>query len=411
VLGAGAVARAKEIRTPDWAPREFPISFWCGPPPQHVTREQYQRIRDAHFNYVMPSCSGGGDVESNRKVLDLAQEVGLKVFLQDGRMPGSASGEAAKKAIDAIVADYGKHKALAGYFLGDEPGAGAFPALGEVVAYLREKDPAHAAYLNLLPNYAGLDALGTPTYEAYVEQFIEKVRPPLVSYDHYHFTRGGDGAKFFSNLDAVRTVSRRHGLPFWQIVLLVQHGPYRPLTEAEKRYEAMQTLAYGGQGLMWFTYWQPDTSGMWGEAVINFDGSPTRQYEEVKRINADVQALGRELLHADCWSVFQTGTVPPGGTPPPEGSPLQLPDRPELTAGLFRKGDRSYALLANRDYRKATETEAVFTGAVRGLRRLSRADGRWSKVAESRVRNGVSTRVQLAPGDAELYRWQPERAS
>ena len=62
--------------------------------------------------------------------------------------------------------------------------------LGEVVAALRERDPAHVAFINLLPNYATPQQLGTPTYDAHVRRFIEQVKPPLVSYDHYTFAAG-----------------------------------------------------------------------------------------------------------------------------------------------------------------------------------------------------------------------------
>jgi hypothetical protein len=46
------------------------------------------------------------------------------------------------------------------YFITDEPGAGAFPGLGKLVAYLRERDPAHLAYINLFPTYANEQQLG-----------------------------------------------------------------------------------------------------------------------------------------------------------------------------------------------------------------------------------------------------------
>src|SRR5436309_2036217 len=63
----------------------FPVSFWCGPPEKFVTLERYQQIANAGFTHVFPSC-GGMSVEGNKKGLELAEKVGLKVFLQDGRM-------------------------------------------------------------------------------------------------------------------------------------------------------------------------------------------------------------------------------------------------------------------------------------------------------------------------------------
>lgn len=46
-------------------------------------------------------------------------------------------------------------------FITDEPGAAAFPGLGKLVDYLRRRDPAHLAYVNLFPTYANNAQLGT----------------------------------------------------------------------------------------------------------------------------------------------------------------------------------------------------------------------------------------------------------
>src|SRR5436305_1171567 len=63
-----------------WPPKVFPISFWCGPPEPFITVEQYRRIADAGFTVVMPPCEGAATVERNRKILDTAKAVGLKVI-------------------------------------------------------------------------------------------------------------------------------------------------------------------------------------------------------------------------------------------------------------------------------------------------------------------------------------------
>ena len=47
--------------------------------------------------------------------------------------------------------------------------------------------------------------------------------------------------------------------------------------------------AFGGKGLLWFTYWSPegsDQSTKWEHALINADGSRDPHYDMVKRVNA-----------------------------------------------------------------------------------------------------------------------------
>ncbi len=218
-------------------------------------------MADAGLNVVMPPCEGAASVERNLKILDTAKAAGLKAMIADARMPLSLSGNPTGKAsLDAIVKDYKKHPALLGYFLTDEPGAGGFVGLGEVVAYLKEIDPEHVAYINLLPNYAtsnqqaASSQLGTDTYDQYLDKFLQTVKPDVLSYDHYHFLKGSDRPGFIANLASAQQATAtgspfQRATPFWQIVLSVEHGPYRMLNENELRYEAMQTLVFGGQGI------------------------------------------------------------------------------------------------------------------------------------------------------------------
>lgn len=65
---------------------------------------------------------------------------------------------------------------------------------GELVAFLRERDPAHLAYINLLPTYASNEQLGNKgdtvaEYREHLRSFVETVKPAMLSYDHYHFMK------------------------------------------------------------------------------------------------------------------------------------------------------------------------------------------------------------------------------
>ena len=391
---AGAEPTSKTAR---WDPDVFPISFWCGPPAKFVTAERFKEIAEAGFTLAMPSCDGALTPDENKKLLDYAHTAGIKAFISDNRMPRGIGADGAGKAgIDAIVADYAKHPGLAGYFIGDEPGAGAFPALAQTFAYLAEKDPAHPAYVNLYPNYCPPEGLGTKTYDEYVRRWIHEVKPAIVSYDHYHFHTKYDRPGFFSNLQTVRRESLAARLPFWQIVLLTNHFDYRLPTEAEKRFEVMQTLAFGGKGVMYFTYWKPFKD--WGTAIIDMDGKRTHQYDEVKRINHDVQAIGKHLLQARSTAVFEYGQP---GDLTNTGKDVVTFDGPRITAGLFEAGATRYAMFANRDYRNEAATTVRIETRGKPVKWLEKKSGEWRDVA---LTDG-KVPLKLAPGDGELYRW------
>lgn len=395
-------------RTPPGAPGEFVVSFWCGPPERFTTIERYREIQDAGFTHVLPPCAATTPA-LNQRILDLCRQVGLKAFIADGRMPYRITGEPdARARLDAIVHDYGSHPALAGYHIVDEPGAPAFPGLAEVVAYLREKDPAHPGYINLFPNYASPEQMGVPAYPQYVRRYLETVKPFVLSYDHYHFLQSGDRPGFFANLAVARAESLRQGIPFWNIVLATQHFDYRHLSEAELRWEAMQTLAYGGKGLLWFTYWTPDDSGTWKHAMLLSDGLRDPHYYHVRRVNRAVRLLGRELFPARSTGVFHAGAIPPGGAGPPADAPFTVTGSGDLTVGLFRgPGDKTLALVTNADYRRPVATEVRVAGGRARREQLDLRSGRWIPAANARRQSGDEARLplDLPPGGARLLRW------
>lgn len=130
--------------------------------------------------------SAGVNTEDNLKFLDLCREKGLKACVHDRRIHHALqkyeNGEADWDApLKSMTEDYKHHPALACYYVIDEPSAGMFPMLGDIVAKLKEYDPEHPGYINLLPNYATLEQLGSPTYYDHVRDYIETVRPAFAS--------------------------------------------------------------------------------------------------------------------------------------------------------------------------------------------------------------------------------------
>src|SRR5690606_22991279 len=73
--------------------------------------------------------------------------------------------------------------------------------------------------------------------------------------------------------------------------------------------------------------------------------------------NADVKAIGDELGTARSTAVFQVGE---GATIPPDASPIAA-NGGKLTIGVFEQADKTLAVVANRDYKNATETQVSVT--------------------------------------------------
>ena len=411
----------------------FLITHWCGVPHKFVRHadgtlaaERFEEMKAAGLNLIAAYDYG---YETNCEVLALCERLGLRVVLCDDRIDRAVrDGTHRAELLRAVVRDYAGYPALFGYHIVDEPNSGAFPVLATIRRILADLDPVHEAYYNLFPNYASTEMLGNPTYYDHVRQFADTVKPGVISYDHYHFIKGepmesvdaGDRREnqiyeaafrkverpgFFDNIEDVRRVSLETGIPFMVIILVVEHGPYRNLTEAEIRWEVFQSLAYGSERLSYFTYWAPgvdtdegDDMWHWKNGMIAKTGEKTPHYDMVARINRELAAMGDLLTGRESRAVFHLGQVPDGKVTYWSGAFGDIASlRAEsVTAGFF---DGGYVLLANKDYEKPSDVRFSVTPGRRVMH-YDKASGMWLVTHEQ---DGFYT-LTLAPGDGELVR-------
>jgi hypothetical protein len=379
-------------------------TYWCGPSMTDATAAQ---MAEGGFNLVW--CG--------EKELDVAQRHGLRGQLTDGLLsPAALEDSAQREKLDALIARVRSHPALYDYFITDEPSATNFPGLGKLVAYLRERDPAHLAYINLFPTYASNDQLGTKgdtitAYREHLRQYVDIVKPGLISYDHYQFSVKGDSEGYFLNLAMIRRAAQDAGLPFLNIVqACTWTASMRVPADDEVRYLAYTTLAYGAQGISYYVY---SCAGHTG-AIAHADGTPTPLYHTLKTLNREFVSLAQQLQPLRSLGVYHAGMLPPGTEPVPAEGRFQLdPPVPGMSYtnlqpvkgvllgyfGLAGKGKRpptpTHVMVINLDY----QAEAVV--GIRGPSRLQLFDpatGRWSRAS------GKRTDLRLPRGGGRLVR-------
>ena len=381
LLLAGCTAKKEKV--------ELPILAWYSIPEENISLERFQELKEAGFNVNLSSV---GSFDKALASLDYGEQTGVKIVFSCHDMWEDPEGIAAK------VKD---HPALFGYSLGDEPNNARFPVLADMADRLRSVDPDHVIYVNLFPNYAPDEVLGS-TYPEHVRKYIEEVRPPLVSFDFYPVTEDGIRERWWENLEVISRESAAAGLPFWAFALSTAHKPYPIPTMASLRLQFYTDLAYGAQGLQYFTYWNP-VPGTWDfhDAPIDLDGNRTPVYDLVKAMNAELQARADIFVGDKVLQVRHTGeTVPPGVTP--------LTDLPEpLTAldthgngavvSLLENGGFRYLMLVNRSLDEGFDYDIAF---ARKVERIGR-DGKAFKVPAK----GTQT-FHLEEGDCAIFRWK-----
>jgi hypothetical protein len=401
-LFAGALLVACAAVAAPWQPDEYPISYWYGPPQEFNTQATWQTAKDCNFTVCGPA--GGYSVEENRKMLDLCQAVGTKAMVVDGRISWQmTAGDRWRETVGQIVADYGSHPALYGYYLQDEPNYEQFQALGAISREFETQDAAHLPYINLFPTYASVEQLGTPTYADHLDKYLSIVQPRVLSYDHYCLMRDGSDRKdYFENLELIREYGLRYHTPQWNIILSLPHLGYRDPTAGEMRWQVYTSLAYGMKGLMYFTYWtHPDWEKDGQVAIVDSRGKPARLYPIVQQLNGEIRALGKTLLGLTSTAVYHTGGTPQACRRLGGDEVVQLPDSVPLVLGLFSDPAGSqYAMIVNRSHDDPAEFEAAFRSSVTGAFVVSAQDGSESPAPL----DGGKLKLALEPGDGRLLR-------
>lgn len=278
-------------------PEEFAILPWGWTPGD---RYAMQGIRECGFNLA-------GFVEPTH--LNLVWESGLKALVynadtQVGDSEAKLPAAEITRRVKHLTKTTKGHPALYGYYLRDEPNARVFPGLRKWAAAFQKADPDSCAYINLFPNYATSEQLGSVDYEHHLDAYVKTVRPRFISYDHYALMEGGIlRAGYFENLESVRRVALRHQIPFWNIVLSNSHFNYAEPSPAGFRFQLYTTLAYGGRGISYFTYFAP-TTGNYRLAPIDQFGNKTATWEMLRHLNFQIHHLGPTYLKCKSINVF-----------------------------------------------------------------------------------------------------------
>jgi len=374
------------------------VTYWAGPP---MTDAVAKQMSDGNWNLVW--C--------RESELDTAHKYGLRALLHDPLLNAANLDLPDEKAkLDALIQRVRNHPAMYLYYIIDEPSASIFSELGRLVAHLCENDPSHGSYINLFPIYANNQQLGTdgepiPAYEEHLRQFVNIIRPELISYDHYHFSVNGDGSQYFLNLEMIRQTALDAGVPFMNIVQACTWTPsMRIPTGDELRWLVYTSLAYGAQGISYYVYSHPNHEG----AMATADGTPTPLYHVAKDLNSEFAVIASQLQPLQFLGAYHLGMLPPGTLPLPNDATFRLepplavmeyaPPQPVegLLLGYFGKTDSpSHVLVVNLDYKQNVTRTLVGPGQ---LDIFDTATGKWSKVGSNRVE------LSIQPGGGTLVR-------
>ncbi|SEG27099.1 hypothetical protein SAMN05216223_104129 [Actinacidiphila yanglinensis] len=398
---------------------DFPIGLFWPPHPYETTLDRYQEIADAGFTFLITG-NYQFDTQSGGYALQMADQTGLKVLIagdprmeaiaqymavtDDRTVPSSLTTADATSWVNSALAGYSGHASFAGFNVFDEPAQSRFPTVAALTGILRQVAPGLLPYSNLVPgNGAG--------YAALLQDYIETVQPPLISFDRYPILTDGIDLNYFDNWAIYRDASLASGLPAWTYIQSVGYNNHRVPTAAELAWQVNISLAYGCKGIQYFTYWTPDPARGEGftKALITVDGKQTPLYGAARKLNRGwLQPVGAQLKPLVSESVQHANDdpLPPSTVAFTPGDQLTAATGDASVLGLFRNpqddGTR-FLLVANRNPDAAASVQLGVNQANIGtVAQFAPATGTYRSLGRP-----ATLRVELAAGGGALYRLSP----
>lgn len=385
----------------------IPVLAWDGVNVHTIDR--YYELKECGIDY---NFSVFTNVEQIAEAMDMAMEAGVRMIIYCLELYTEP---------EKIINRFKDHNALAGYYLVDEPNSDDFPYWSNLARRIQAIDNNHFCHVNLFPNYASSVQLGTSTYQEYVKLFLQEIPVPFLSFDYYPIRINDSGERFlrdgwYENLEIISDEAHKAGIPFWAFALTTAHWSYPIPTLADLRLQVYSNLAYGAQGIQYFTYWTPTSE--WPDynngPIDNKTQQKTATWYTVQQMNKEIKALSSVFLGAQVLQVRHivindsgTDEVVPTGTTrfdfankPSEANIIKtfiIPNNTNAVVSFLKNGNRCYMVVINRNLSDGDNVTFTITGDAD--LKLIKKDG---TAVPAYSENSKQT---VTPGDALIYGW------
>lgn len=406
MLASAALVSCGNNKLSDTSGEQIPVIGYEGIPTKLWTaegyslQESYKDMAEAGFTVNLSLDigfhRGNPTPDLYFTTLDVAHDNGMKLIVGSEALL-TFSPEDVKKLI--------AHPALFAYRVWDEPGVERYDTIAQIVKRLQAIDNTHPAYVNMFGNW-------WPEFPDHLRLFIEKVPVPLLSYDVYPVVLNEDGTRtvrdgLYNSLELFSGEAKRTNKTFWAFALSFTHWSYPVPTLADLRVQVYSNLAYGAQGITYYSYWSLPlvALGDWVKeefyGPISRDGKKTDIYYTVQAMNKEIKALSPVFLNANMIWVGFTGKFPEVCKPlsaiqlPEAIKSVEIADNHDALVSFMEKGDDRFLVIVNRDL----NSESMQARAI-GTEKLNivTKDG-------TVVRDDGEMKTVTA-GDALIYFWK-----
>jgi hypothetical protein len=200
-------------------------------------------------------------------------------------------------------------------------------------------------------------------------------------------------------LETISSKAKAKGIPFWAFALSSSHFDYPIPTLTHLRFQMFSNLAYGAQGLQYFTYFQPTFISA-QVAPIDGNGNKTTAWYVIQQMNAEIKGLSPVFLGATVQSVGHTGSLPTGTTAYTNSAPINSLTTSGSSGAVVSRlvnGSNNYLVVVNRDINN-TMTLTITADATKNISAVSKNG------TKTALTSGYLSRT-VAPADIVILQW------
>lgn len=283
------------------------------------TKKDYEDLIECGFNLG----NEGYSPEQYEREFEIIGDLNFKYLIQSKFF--------LTEKMPEIVDRFKNNPYVVGWNFKDEPNYADLNSLKSYYDILYNYDPSKLIFINLI---GGLNPTATGPAKSYLDylNIIQKYfKPGVWSFDLYPvFFRNGkiDVAYdvFFEDLEAMYAISKKTDRPFWSycqsMAFKTKSFERLPATVAFLRFANFSALAYGTQGILYWTYGQRYSNGSenYLSALVNLNGEKTPAWFAAKQVNGEIKKFNDIFYQCVVNEVRHTGAVRYKGTKKLSGS-------------------------------------------------------------------------------------------
>lgn len=297
--------------TPRYQQEEFVISTFHGVPsmPNGFYNEVMFALKEVGMTHLETAFTSP---EGSEMALQIAEELGLKVIVQDTSLYGGFQNQTipptTEEDILKVIEKYAQYESFGGYYVWDEPFLEQLDDVKKNMDWIQKHDPGKLRLVALLQSYSPTYWWPNGTFKEYIDTYVDKIDPDHLSFDYYVFDADVDNGTplkdsyMWMDMAYIRKKALERDIPYWYYLQILDDvanpniNP-QPMTRGRISFQVYTAMAYGATGIQYFNTM---------DSIVDDYGRRLDKFDILKSINSEIHNLGPTLMELTSTVIYPT---------------------------------------------------------------------------------------------------------